>query len=52
MNLWLLGQEGIIREFGMDMDTLLYLKWITNKELLYRTLNSSMLCGSLEERGG
>ena len=26
MNLWLLGQGGIIREFGMDMDTLLYLK--------------------------
>ena len=26
--------EGIGREFGMDMDTLLYLKWITNKDLL------------------
>ena len=23
--------EGIVREFGMDMCTLLYLKWITNK---------------------
>ena len=21
------------KEFGMDMDTLLYLKWITNKDL-------------------
>ena len=24
--------EGIVREFGMDMYTLLYLKWITNKD--------------------
>ena len=32
--------EGIVREFGMDMRTLLYLKWITNKDLLYRTGNS------------
>ena len=27
------GREGIIRESGMDMYTLLYLKWISNKEL-------------------
>ena len=27
-------EEGIIREFGMDMYTPLYLKWITNKNLL------------------
>ena len=27
--------EGIVREFGMDMYTLLYLKWITNKNPLY-----------------
>ena len=26
--------EGTGREFGMDMYTLLYLKWITNKDLL------------------
>ena len=26
--------EGIVREFGVDMYTLLYLKWITNKDLL------------------
>ena len=26
-------EEGIVREFGMDMCTLLYLKWITNKDL-------------------
>ena len=30
-------REGTVREFGMDMYTLLYLKWITNKELLYST---------------
>ena len=24
-------RKGIVREFGMDMDTLLYLKWIINK---------------------
>ena len=29
-------EERIVREFGMDMYTLLYLKWITNKVLVYR----------------
>ena len=29
------------REFGMDMYILLYLKWITNKDLLYSTGNSA-----------
>ena len=33
--------EGIVREFGMDMYTLLYLKWITNKDILYSTRNSA-----------
>ena len=33
--------EGIFREFGMNMYTLLYLKWITNKDLLYCTGNSA-----------
>ena len=33
--------EGIVREFGMDMYTLLYLKWITNKDLLYGIGNSA-----------
>ena len=32
--------EGTVREFGMDMHTLLYLKRITNKDLLYVTGNS------------
>ena len=29
--------RGRDREFGMDMYTLLYLKWKTNKDLLYST---------------
>ena len=33
--------EGIAREFGMDMYTLLHLKWITNKDLLYSIWNSA-----------
>ena len=33
--------EGIIREFGMNMYTLLHLKWITSKDLLYRAGNSA-----------
>ena len=32
---------GIVREFGIDMYTLLCLKWITNKDLLYSTGNSA-----------
>ena len=46
MNIWLLGvgeglREGIVREFGMNMYTLLYLKWITNKDPLYSMWNSA-----------
>ena len=41
MNLWLpgLGEwgKGIVKMFGMDMYTLLYFKWMTNKILLYNT---------------
>ena len=33
--------EGIVREFGMDMYTLLYFKWITSKDLLNSTGNSA-----------
>ena len=33
--------KGIVRGFGMAMYTLLYLKWITNKDLLYSTWNSA-----------
>ena len=31
--------EGTVREFGMDMYTLLHLKWITNEDLLHSTEN-------------
>ena len=34
-------REGIVRKFGMDLCTLLYLKWITNKDLLDSTGNSA-----------
>ena len=41
-NLWLQeGRRGEVREFGMDIYTMLYLKWITNKDLLYSTWNSA-----------
>ena len=33
--------EGIVTEFGMDVYTVLYLKWITNKDLLYKAWNST-----------
>ena len=33
--------EGIVRVFGMDMNILLHLKWITTKDLLYHTRNSA-----------
>ena len=31
----------MVRELGMDIYTLLYLKWITNKDPLYSTGNSA-----------
>ena len=37
-----MGEEwgkGIVREFGINMYTLLHLKWITNNALLYSTWN-------------
>ena len=40
MDLCLPG-EWIVKELGMDMYTLLYLKWMTNKDLLYSTGNSA-----------
>ena len=33
--------EGIVGEFGMDVDTLLYLSWRTSKDLLSSTGNSA-----------
>ena len=45
INLWLLGERmegGTVREFGMDMYSLLYLKWITDKDILYSTCKSAL----------
>ena len=33
------GKDGVVRGFGKDMDTLLYLKRITSNGLLYSTWN-------------
>ena len=33
----------MVKEFGMDIYTLLHLKWITNKDLLYNPWNSILL---------
>ena len=44
-----------VKEFGMDMYTLLYLEWITNKDLQYSTGNSAqcyMAAWMREEFGG
>ena len=35
------GGQGIVKEFGIDINTLPYAKWITNKDLLYSTGNST-----------
>ena len=46
-------REGIFRAFGVN--TLLYLKWITDKDLLYSTGNSAqsyMAAWMREESGG
>ena len=32
-------ERRMVREFGMDKHTLLYLKWITNKDLLHSAGN-------------
>ena len=44
-------EEGIVREFGMDMYTLLYLKQIINKDLLHSTWNSAQ-CYTAAWMGG
>ena len=54
MNLWLPGEQkagvGIVREFGMDMYTLLYWDNQQGPPAWYRVL-CSVLCGSLDGRG-
>ena len=57
--LWLPGKgegqaEAIVREFGMDMYILLYLKWITNKDLhwtMFSVIWQPGWEGSLGENG-
>ena len=57
MNLQVPG-EGVLRDFGIAVYTLLYLKCITNKNPLYSTWNSlSVMCwpgckGNLEGKNG
>ena len=57
MNSWLQEGEVIVKDFGKVMYTLLYLKWITNKDVLYHTWNSAQFVwqpgreGSLGEKG-
>ena len=49
--------QGIVMEFGIVMYTLLYLKWMTNKDLLYCTGNSAQcyvaawMGGEFQENG-
>ena len=45
-------EKGIVREYGIDMYTLLYLKWINNKNLLDSILELyPIFCGILDGRG-
>ena len=54
MNLFLPGGrmgDRMFREFGINKYSLLYLKWITNKNLLYSTGNSAQ-CSVVAWMGG
>ena len=44
------GGKGIVRELGMDMHTLLTLKWITSKVLLY--IQHMELCSTVTWQPG
>ena len=44
--------EGIVQEFGMDMYTLLYSRWMTNKDLLGSTGNSAQCYVAAWKGGG
>jgi len=44
--------EGIVRELGNDGYTLLYLKWITSKDLLFSTGNSPQCSVAVWMGGG
>lgn len=41
-------EEGMNWETGIDKNTLLYMKQITNENLLCSTGNYSMICGGLD----
>jgi len=41
--LYSLKSSSLVRELGIDMDILLSLKWITNKDLLYNTGKGTLL---------
>ena len=43
--------KGIVRDLEVDVYTLLYLKWIANKDLLYSTENSVQCCVAAWMRG-
>ena len=45
-------EEGIVREFGVDTYTLLYLKWLTNKDLLYSIAQCHVAAWLGEQCGG
>ena len=44
--------DGILKEFGVDMYSLLHLKWIINKDLPYSTWNSAQWYVATWMRGG
>ena len=44
-------REGVVREFGIDMYIVIYLKWITSKDLLNNTWNSAQ-CYMAARMGG
>ena len=41
----------VVRQFGMDMYTVLYSKWITQKGLLYSTWNNGTLLNVMGQSG-
>ena len=48
--IWDFSWEGVHREFGLDMYTLLYLKWITKRTYCTDMEFCSMICGSQNGR--
>ena len=46
------AEDGIIREFGMEVYTLLYFKWVTRQDLPLSTGNSVQCYGAAWMGGG